>query len=164
MSLVSFPSWGLTMDDLVERDGLYYQKFTDVPFTGEIDEGLKRGNFKNGKFEGIWIKYWDNGQLEYKSEYKNGEPEGWRIGYHKNGQLKTKGYFKDGNPYGLWVDYYKNGQFEKTYRFKNGKPDGLWQEFYENGEMKSKEHYENGRLINRKHWILSETGKSYPVN
>ena len=24
------------MDDLVERDGLYYKKFTDVPFTGEI--------------------------------------------------------------------------------------------------------------------------------
>ena len=52
MCLVSFPSWGLTMDDLVQREGLYYQKFTDVPFTGEIDEGLERGNFKNGKTEG----------------------------------------------------------------------------------------------------------------
>ena len=30
------------MDDLVQRDGLYYQKFTDVPFTGEIGEGLER--------------------------------------------------------------------------------------------------------------------------
>ena len=35
MSLVSFPSWGLTMDDLVEREGLYYEKFTDIPFTGK---------------------------------------------------------------------------------------------------------------------------------
>ena len=26
------------MDDLVERGGLYYKKFTDVPFTGEIAE------------------------------------------------------------------------------------------------------------------------------
>ena len=34
------------MDDLVERDGLYYQKFTKVPFTGEIDEGLERGNWR----------------------------------------------------------------------------------------------------------------------
>ena len=24
MSLVSFPNWGLTMDDLVKRDGLWY--------------------------------------------------------------------------------------------------------------------------------------------
>ena len=52
MSLVSFPSWGLTMDDLVQRDDLYYKKFTDVPFTGEIDEGLERGNFNNGKKDG----------------------------------------------------------------------------------------------------------------
>ena len=50
--LVSFPSWGLTMDDLVVREGLYYEKFTNVPFTGEIDEGLERGNFKKGKQEG----------------------------------------------------------------------------------------------------------------
>tara|TARA_B100001971_G_C18039092_1_gene456659 strand:+ start:145 stop:294 length:150 start_codon:yes stop_codon:yes gene_type:complete len=26
---------GETMDDLVERDGLYYKQFTDVPFTGK---------------------------------------------------------------------------------------------------------------------------------
>ena len=39
ISLVSLPSWGLSMDDLVQREGLYYQKFTDVPFTGEVDEG-----------------------------------------------------------------------------------------------------------------------------
>ena len=35
MSLVSFSSWGLTMYDLVVRAGLYYEKFTDVPFTGK---------------------------------------------------------------------------------------------------------------------------------
>ena len=26
----------VTMDDLVERDGLYYKKFTNVPFTGDV--------------------------------------------------------------------------------------------------------------------------------
>ena len=40
MSLVSFPSWGETMDDLVIRAGLYYEKFTATPFTGKVDEGL----------------------------------------------------------------------------------------------------------------------------
>ena len=27
---------GLEMDDLVQREGLYYEKFTDVPFSGEV--------------------------------------------------------------------------------------------------------------------------------
>ena len=94
--MVSFPSWGLTMDDLVQRDDLYYKKFTDVPFTGEIDEGLVRGNFKNGRQEGPWIGYHENGQLRYKDEYKNGRKEGTSIGYNENGQLLYKGEYKNG--------------------------------------------------------------------
>ena len=31
-------------DDLVERDGLFYKKFTDVPFTGE-----EQNEFENGE-------------------------------------------------------------------------------------------------------------------
>ena len=72
MSLVSFPSWALSMNDLVFRAGLYYEKFNATPFTGEVDEGLLRGSFKNGKREGSWESYWANGQLHYKGAYKNG--------------------------------------------------------------------------------------------
>ena len=41
------------MDDLVERDGVHYKKFTQVPFTGEVT-GKEQGSFKNGKKEGFW--------------------------------------------------------------------------------------------------------------
>ena len=75
MYLVSFPSWGETVDsdDVVMRDGLYYQKFTDVPFTGEIT-GLVNGKVKNGKREGHWVWYHGNGQLD-----KNGKFPRWKI-------------------------------------------------------------------------------------
>jgi hypothetical protein len=36
ISLLSSPSWSSTLGDLVERDGLYYDKFTDVPFNGKV--------------------------------------------------------------------------------------------------------------------------------
>jgi hypothetical protein len=36
------------MGDLVYREGLYYKKFSDVPFTEKIT-GKKQGAFKNGK-------------------------------------------------------------------------------------------------------------------
>ena len=47
LSLFSSPSWceTLSLDDLVMRNNLYYKKFTDVPFTGEIF-GLENGRFK----------------------------------------------------------------------------------------------------------------------
>ena len=63
---LSFPSFGLTLEFFVIRDGLYYEKFTDVPFSGEIDEGLERGEFEDGKREGPWVGYYDNGQLYRK--------------------------------------------------------------------------------------------------
>ena len=64
---LSFPSFGLTWGDLIERDGLYYEKFTDVPFSVEIDEGLTRGELESGKQEGPWVSYHDNGQLLSKA-------------------------------------------------------------------------------------------------
>ena len=63
MSLVSFPSWGLSMTDLVYREGLYYEKFSNVPFTGEVNQGLQKGKFEGGKEHGTWLEYWENGQL-----------------------------------------------------------------------------------------------------
>ena len=44
-----FPTFviGETIDDLVERDGIHYKKFSDAPFTGKI-AGLSQGSFKAG--------------------------------------------------------------------------------------------------------------------
>ena len=84
MSLVSFPSWGVTSHDLVYEGGLYYKKSNDpkvllygyggniVPFTGEIT-GDDVGSFVEGKREGSWISYHDNGQLWTKGNFENDE-------------------------------------------------------------------------------------------
>ena len=84
-----------TIDDLVKRDGLYYKKFTDVPFTGKVT-GQTQGKLKNGKLHGPWIRYHKNGQLSYKGTYKDGNREGAWVSYHDNGQLWEKGTYKNG--------------------------------------------------------------------
>jgi len=66
LSLTAQGVFETSLDDLVKTTGLYYKKFTDVPFTGVVDEGLRRGAIKNGKQEGPWVGYWSNGQLMYK--------------------------------------------------------------------------------------------------
>ena len=85
------------MDDLVKRAGLYYEKFTATPFTGEV-EGRWRGSMKNGKPEGSWETYWDNGQLSLKGNYKNGKRKGSWESYHEDGSVKEKytGTYKNG--------------------------------------------------------------------
>ena len=75
--LTATTSWseGTSVDDLVERDGLFYKKFTDALFTGEIDEGSAQGSLKNGKPEGPWVFYSEDGTVDnaLTGTYKNGK-------------------------------------------------------------------------------------------
>ena len=120
--LTSSVGWSLEYKDLVERDRVYYKKFSDVPFTGKTT-GQEQGTFKNGKKEGSWLGYWDNGQLMYKSVLKNGNLDGSYIAYWDNGQLMYKGNYKNNNWEGYWVSYFDDGTLwkELTGTFKNGK-------------------------------------------
>ena len=63
-----------TLNNLVKRNGIYYTKFSQVPFSGEITE-KSQGRIKNGKKECLWIEYDENGQLLSKDNYKNGNKE-----------------------------------------------------------------------------------------
>ena len=115
------------MDDLVEREGIYYQKFTDVPFSGKVT-GEYQGVIKNGKRDGAWVQYHENGQLMHKGNYKNGKAEGAWVSYYETdqlmwkGQLYYKGNYKNGKEEGAWVSYNFDGTVHKenTGTFKNG--------------------------------------------
>ena len=119
--LTSSVGWSLEYKDLLERDGLFYKKFSDVPFTGKTT-GQEQGSFKNGKKDGSWIAYWENGQLLYKCDFKNGNLDGSYISYWDNGQLLSKGNWKNGKEEGYWVRYKEDGTVwtEYTGIFKDG--------------------------------------------
>ena len=71
-----FPSIaiGETMDDLVKWNGLYYKKYTDVPFTGKV-AGEEQGLIKNGMRVGLWVHYHIDGWLEPRGNHKDGEKD-----------------------------------------------------------------------------------------
>ena len=100
-----FPSLALseevTFDDLVNRDGLFYKKDTDIPFSGKVTIGGKdpyqeEGTYKKGLREGPFVSFHNNGQLKYKGSYKDGKVEGAWEEYYDKGQLMYKGNYKDG--------------------------------------------------------------------
>ena len=109
ITLLPSLGWSTPLDELVERDGLYYPKFSEIPFTGKIT-GLTQGYLKNGKEEGDWLGYHRNGQLDFKGNYKNGKKDGDWLEYRSNGQLRSKGNFINGSREGVWVYYWDNGQ------------------------------------------------------
>lgn len=100
-----------TMKDLVQRpkwDGLYYKKFSQVPFTGRVT-GLDQGLFKNGKKVGSWVRYHENGQLYEQGNYKDGKEEGVWVEYYRNGRLRSKLNFKNGKMEGKSISYNRDG-------------------------------------------------------
>ena len=153
MSLVSFPSWGLTMDDLVQRDGLYYEKFTDVPFTGKINEGTMQGNVSNGRQEGSWTFYDQNGQLWTRGNFRSGKMEGPSVEYFEDGKISSEGDYSNDRRSGAWVGYHPNGQLNFKGSFKNGKMEGLWIRYWELGNLMSKGSYKNGEMDGRWVWF-----------
>ena len=94
-----FTSISLSKDvdykDLIWRDGLYYEKFSNEPFTG-TSTGMTQGKIINGKEVGEWLVYDENGQLWNKSNYKDGKLHGECLWYNENGQLEKTEIYKDG--------------------------------------------------------------------
>ena len=132
---ILFPAlaFGETMDDLVERDGLYYKKFTDVPFTGEVT-GPTSSFLEFGSLKGLFLQYWENGQLGQKSSFKNGKREGPFVHYYDNGKILRKGTYKAGERVGPYLRYHENGQLAEKGTYKNGKREGPWVDYGEDGE------------------------------
>ena len=147
LTIFLFPSFALgeeiTIDDLVKREGIYYTKFSDVPFTGKVT-GKSQGTFRHGKKDGPWVGYWANGQLWVKETFKDGILDGPWVLYYDNGQLLAKGDYKNGGKEGTWVSYWVNGQLMEKTNFKNGEKEGAWVRYYDNGQLNWKGTYKNG--------------------
>jgi antitoxin component YwqK of YwqJK toxin-antitoxin module len=55
---------------------------------------LQHGAFKNGKQEGLWSRFYDNGQLWDEGHYECGKKVGeWKV-YDRTGRLKQRRVFK----------------------------------------------------------------------
>tara|TARA_B100001027_G_scaffold210482_1_gene177664 strand:- start:166 stop:609 length:444 start_codon:yes stop_codon:yes gene_type:complete len=111
-----------TIDDLVEREALFYLKFTDTPFTGEL-EGMQQGKLSEGKKQGSWLEFWITGQLKSKGEYIDGKKTGPWLLFYTNGQLMSKGNYLEDMEDGDWLYYFRNGNINQksSGSYKDGK-------------------------------------------
>jgi len=131
-----------------------------------------KGTFnKDGKKEGEWIFYYDNGNLKTREvndngnltnfkmfsylgiihsdiPYKNDKIEGEGIGYTDEGAKDKSINFRNNVKEGKYEEYYKNGQISFTGNYKEGKMDGPVKTYYMSGELKSEVNYVNGEKEN----------------
>ena len=90
--------------DLVENpgDGLVYNKFLTMPFTGDAKTT------------------YESGQLKSKFNLADGKLHGPHETYYENGQLKYKWNYEDGKMHGLQKDYEEDGSLSFSIKYENG--------------------------------------------
>ena len=118
---------------------------------------IEDGAFLNGKQEGMWYYYFQEGNLASKGKYiqgdgtnlgntgipKNGRNGLW-LSYHKNGNLAQEAIYKNGLIEGSFKSYYENGKLQEESTMINDLENGISKEYYENGNLKEEINYLEG--------------------
>jgi len=127
----------------------------------------------NGKREGVWKKYFQNGRIRYQGQFENGKEVGVFKFYspissdfpmivktfEKNSDIalvehftlkglpESKGKMKEKKRIGKWVYYHKDGKtiiLEENY--EDDVLNGEHKVFYKDGKLTKLAHYKDGKL------------------
>lgn len=82
---------------------------------------LSKGNLVNGKKEGKWEFYFDNGNYWGNCEFVNDKPHGYCEYNYITGKTYVKGYYLEGNYNGDWEFFDEDGKLILEERYNNGK-------------------------------------------
>jgi len=138
----SVDTWKFTIDE--ERTPTWWNEGYRAIVMEHIKQSVIDKYWKgDNKGNGVYERYYENGQLEVKTMNKNGKLYGVYENYYKNGQLTTKTTYKNDKCHGVYEIYYKNGQLEVKTMYKNGKYRGVCERYYENGQLATKTTYKN---------------------
>lgn len=141
--------------ELVERNGLYFKKYSNKPYSGTgIFKGIFIPTFTpdayvkikvlKGKLNGqIEVYNVNSGNLTAMVNFKNGKREGKEILYNKYGQIIAQLINKNDENCEGW---FKNGYADIT--FKNCKKTGIDIDY--KNDKKYEVKWKNGKIISKK--------------
>ena len=92
--------------------------------TGEYFEHYANGNLKtegwnnkDGKRDGVWYSYFENGLKWSEQSYKNGLKDGHSVVYHPNGKIYYEGTYKADEKVGTWRFYTEDGELDTEKKY-----------------------------------------------
>jgi antitoxin component YwqK of YwqJK toxin-antitoxin module len=110
--------YGNTLVYTSDSGNKYYDDKTYADASGNT--GTYEGTLNNGKREGVWKTYFENGNLQWEVTFVNGKQEGIVKDYYESGNLKDEGDLKN-NKLDGWVRVYtEDGQYAGRAYYVNG--------------------------------------------
>ena len=150
------------------------QKLENGTYEGELINNIKEGNgkfiyndgefyigqFKNNKFNGKGVIFYDKNKIKYEGDFLNDKYNGLGTLFYKNGEFYI-GQFKDGKKNGKGTEYYKDKKIKYKGEFSNDLYNGNGKFVYQNGNyyigqwLEGKKHFK-GTVYNNLNKILYE--------
>ncbi len=94
-----------------------------IPQNGEYIKRYKNGNvemqgmMKNGKRDGLWKSFYDDGTPWSKTTFKDGIKNGPTTTWYENGKIRYEGSYENDSEKGVWKYYDEKGNFIKTFDY-----------------------------------------------
>lgn len=117
---------------------------------------------------GLYKRFYKNGQLEISINYHNGIRVGRLEEYYENGNLKVVENYTEGKLEGKAKTFHENGNIRLKANHRAGKKVGSLILFYENGRHESYLYYGYGENVlyrvdyNKEGDIIKEEGVGFP--
>ena len=108
---------------------------------------IDSGTFKNGERDGLTEQFYnDIGKLRVSANYKNGVLDGEFKAYYPNGNLQGEVIYKNGEMNGEYKEYNENKSIRLSGNYKNNLQDGEWKSYLEDGTLETIVNYKDGEL------------------
>lgn len=108
---------------------------------------IDSGTFKDGERDGVTEQFYnDTGKLRVSANYKNGVLEGEFKAYYPNGNLQVEVNYVNGEMNGDFKEYHENKKIRLSGSYKNSLQEGEWKSYLEDGTLESIINYKVGEL------------------
>ena len=108
---------------------------------------IDSGTFKDGERDGLTEQFYnDTGKLRVSANYKNGVLDGEFKAYYPNGNLQGEVIYKNGEMNGEYKEYNENKSIRLFGNYKNNLQDGEWKSYLEDGTLETIVNYKDGEL------------------
>lgn len=122
--------------------------YTGYAVRFHLNNSLKeKTSFFNGKKEGTYNVWFDNGVVKLESHYHQNVLEGTYKSWWNNGVLASEVTYEKGEKNGVERKWFYSGKLSKKRNLLNGKENGLQQAWLENGKLYVNYEAKNGRIF-----------------
>lgn len=88
--------------------------------------------------DGLMIKYFPNGNVNFKRNFKLGKLTGLSTHYYDNGKIREVSIYKDDTLNGEFLEYYISGNLKFRHKYHEGKLVGTSLEYFDTEDRKLK--------------------------